>query len=99
AFDGLALEVELARDSGINGVKEAQMLAQPSLESHGMDWLSIFAGLMLDNLRKPEAVQAFRDPTDDLEISVRHPPHGLAEAPLSIENPCKKTLGPTGSWV
>jgi hypothetical protein len=94
ALDGLALDIQLARDRGTEGMEEAQVLAQAAHEAHDIDRLAILVGLMLDHEAEAEHPQAPLDPADDFRIGVGDAKCRLAEATPGVEDSREKARRP-----
>ena len=94
ALDGLALDVELARNGRADGVEEAQMLAQSALQSHDVHGFAVFVVDVLNYGAEIEVKQTPPNPGDDFGIGVGNAKDRLAEAPFGVEYPGEEASRP-----
>ena len=94
ALDGLALDVELARNGRADGMEEAQLLAQSARQSHDVNRFPVFVMDVFDNEPGVKGSQARADPTDNLRVGVGNTKDGLTKAAFGVEYPGEEAARP-----
>src|ERR1700719_1108551 len=94
ALDGLAIEVELARNGRADGMEEAQVLAQSALQSHDVHGFAVVVVDVLNHGAEIEVKQTPPNPGDDFGIGVGNAEDRLAETPFSVEYPGEEASRP-----